>query len=262
MKKNRRVAMIILWLALTVGFTIFSWKARDNALNPVTVYRIAQDIPLNSKVGATDFQAVEIPGDAVTDNMIKDPTPILDEGLHASTKLISGQYAVEEMFIGVEDIDPFEVTDLTEMRQITIPVDYVNALAGNIKKGDKVDLMYVGADEGYTYSRTFAQNVLVYSTTTGSGYRFQDHSDRLEGTPMANTEDDMALEEGVNVGDISQITLAASPQLVEEISTRLATGQIRIVGRFNESEDSDTVGYVIGEFERRFSGQANPETNK
>lgn len=267
MKKNKRIAMVILWLGLTIGFTIFSWKAREQALEPVTVYRIAQEIPLNSKIGATDFQAVEVPGDAVTDNMVKDPEAIVNEGLHASTRLLTGQYAVNEMFVPVEDVDPFEVVDLTEMRQVTVPVDYVDALGGNIKKGDRIDLVYVGEEggnagsDGYTYSRTFAQNVLIYAVTTDSGYRFQDHSDRLEGTPMATSEQDMALEEGVDVGDIAQVTLAVSPQLAEEITTRLTTGEVKLLGRFNQSEDSDTTGYVIGEFERRFSGQANPETN-
>lgn len=266
LKKKKRIAMIIIWAALTIGFGVFSWHMREDALNPVKVYRIAQEIPLNSKIGVTDFQAVEIPGDAVTSDMVTNPNDIVESNLHASTRLLPGQYAVSGMFVESEDVDPFAVADLTNMRQVTIPVNYVDALGGNIRKGDKIDLVYVGGGRGdevgdeYTYSRTFAQGVLVYSVTTNNGYRFQDHSDRLEGSPMTFDDEDMEYEDGISAGDIAQVTLAVEPALAEEITTRLATGDVKIVGRFNETEDSDTVGYVIGDFERQFSGQGNPET--
>lgn len=267
MKKKKRIAMIGIWLALTIGFAVFSWQAREKALDPVTVYTMTQDIPLNSKIGLTDFQSVEVPGDAVTPDMIEDPNEIVEKDLHAATKLIQGQYALEDMFVEVEKVDPFEVIDLSDMRQVTIPANYSAALGGNVSRGDRIDLVYIGdgASEksgNYTYSRTFAEDVLVYAVTTNGGYRFEDHSDRLEGTPMASSEDEIAEGDGVSAGDIAQITLAVSPELSEEISTRLATGSIRVVGRFDESENSDTAGYVIGEFERQFSGQGNPEANK
>lgn len=264
MKKGKRIALIILWLVAAGGFAIWSWMARESALQPVTVYRITQEIPLNSRVGLTDFQAVEVPGKAVTSDMIQDPEEVVD--LHASTRLLPGQYAIKDMFVEADEVDPFATIDLTGMRQVTIPADYVDALGGNIKKGDKVDLVYVGTGIGpdteeYTYARTFAQSVLVYGVTTDGGYRFEDHSDRLEGQPVALDENNIELAEGVTPGDISQVTLAVTPAVAEEIITRLEKGAIQIVGRFKESEDVDATGYVIGEFKRGFSGQGNPESN-
>lgn len=267
LKKKKRIAMIIIWAALTIGFGVFSWHMREEALNPVTVYRIAQEIPLNSKIGVTDFQPVEIPGDAVTGDMVTDPEEIVNSELHASTRLLPGQYAVNGMFVKSEDVDPFAVADLTNMRQVTVPVGYVKGLGGNVRKGDKVDLVYIGSGQGgevgsdYVYSRTFAQSVLVYAVTTDGGYRFEDHSDRLEGTQMTFEEDEMEYQDGVSAGDIAQVTLAVEPALAEEITARLATGDVKLIGRFDETEDSDTTGYVIGDFQRKFSGQGNPETS-
>lgn len=264
MKKGKRIALTILWLVVVIGFTAWSWIAREQALEPVTVYRITQEIPLNSRVGMSDFQAVEVPGQAVSSDMIRNPEEVVD--LHASTRLLPGQYAIDGMFVEADEVDPFETADLTQMRQITIPASYVDALGGNIARGDVIDLVYVGTgrtDDGgeYTYSRTFAQNVLVYAVTTDSGYRFQNHSDRLEGQPVSQDERDIALEDGVSFGDIGQVTLAVSPSLAEEIAARTETGAIQLVGRFSESEDADTAGYIVGEFERQFTGQGNPETS-
>lgn len=264
MKKGKRIAFIILWLVAAAGFAVWSWVAREQALEPVTVYRLTQEIPLNSRVGLSDFQPVEVPGRAVTSGMITDPNAVVD--LHASTRLLAGQYAIEDMFVEVDEVDPFETTDLSGMRQITIPASYVDALGGNVARGDVIDLVYVGAgrtDDGgdYTYSRTFAQEVLVYAVTTDNGYRFQDHSDRLEGQPMSMTEDDIALQDGVTAGDIGQVTLAVTPNQAEEIAARIDTGHIQIIGRFSESENEDSAGFIIGEYERQFTGQGNPETN-
>lgn len=271
MKKGKRIAMIIIWLALSVGFVIWTFIAREQALSPVTVYRIAQEIPMNSKIGISDFVNVEIPGDAVTPDMITDPEEVVELGLHASTRLLPGQYAVKGMFVTVENIDPFETIDLTELRQVTIPAGYVDTMGGKIDRGDKIDLIYIGGgqkvdedtgnDGDYTYARTFAQDVLVYSVTTKNGYRYQSTSDRLEGQSVARTEEELEAAEGVNTGDIAQVTLAVSPGLAEEINARLATGSVRIVGRFKESETADTTGFVIGEFDRQFVGEGNPETN-
>lgn len=260
--------MIFLWAALTIGFGVFSWHMREQALDPVTVYKIAQEIPLNSKIGITDFQAIEIPGDAVTGDMVTDPNEIVKSELNASTRLLPGQYAVKGMFVKADDVDPFAVADLTNMRKVTVPVGYINGIGGNIRKGDKVDLVYIGDgssvddEDDYTYSRTFAQSVLVYAVTTNNGYRFEDHSDRLEGSQMTFEEDEMEYEDGISAGDIAQVTLAVEPALAEEISTRLSTGEIKLIGRFDETEDSDTTGYVIGKFQRKFSGQGNPETSE
>ena len=268
MKKGRRIAMVLIWLVLAIGFGIWSWMAREDALQPVTVYRIAQEIPLNSKIGMTDFQEVQIPGDAVTQNMVRNPEEIVNAGLHASTRLIPGQYAVEEMFVTVENVDPFEIIDLTDLRQVTIPADYVDTMGGNIASGDSVDLVYIGYGQNddtqseYTYARTFAQEVLVYSVTTDGGYRFEKHADRLEGQVVARSDEDLESQEMVSHGDIAHVTLAVDTKLAEEINARMATGEVKIVGRFDVSENADSTGYVIGEFTRQFTGQGNPETNE
>lgn len=272
MKKGKRIAMILIWVAISAALIAGAYISREKALSPATVYQITQEIPMNSKIGMSDFQPVEIPGDAVTSDMIDDPQEIIDAELHASTRLLPGQYAVNGMFVTVDNVDPFETIDLTGLRQVTIPADYVDTMGGNIERGDTVDLVYIGGGQKsdkdtqqsneYTYARTFAQEVLVYSVTTDSGYRFQKHTDRLEGQMVARTEEELEAQETINYGDIAQVTLAVDSKLAEEINARLATGGVKIVGRFKESENTDTTGFVIGEFNRGFVGQGNPESNQ
>ena len=48
----------------------------------------------------------------------------------------------------------------------------------------------------------------------------------------------------------------------EEIISRLNSGVIQIAGRFDESTDQDTTGYVIGEFTKVLTGPGLAETNE
>lgn len=263
MKKRSKIIAVIVWLIIVVSGAagLFFYVQRE--LEPVTVYELTQDIPTNSRIGMSDFRAVEIPRQAVQPHMINNPEEYVD--MHASSRLYAGSYATDNMFVEPEDVDPFETTDLTNMRQITIPASYVDALGGAVDSGDVVDLVYVGSEQGedgpFTYSRIFAQEVLVYSVTTSSGYRFQDHSDRLQGEPEMTQDGEWAEDSQGDPGDIAQITLAVEPSLAEEIATRLHTGDIQVVGRFDESENVDTAGFVIGEYNRFFTGEGNAEVN-
>ena len=269
MKKKGKIALLILQLGLVALFSFaFLWVTK-NSLQPVTVYRLAQDIPLNSKIGLSDFKKTTIPADAYTEDMITDPAEYID--LHASTTLFSNQYAIEDMFVEGDKVDPFEINDLTGLRKVSIPATYVDTMGGNVKYGDKVDLVYVGSGENkgedkageFTYAKTFIQGALVYSVTTDDGYRFIDHSDRAEGQLSTQEQADIeAGMESVEPGDIAQVTLAVTPAQAEEIATRLQTGKIQIVGRFEESKDADSAGFVIGEYESLYTGQGLAETNK
>lgn len=265
MKKKTKIALTILQFALVIGFAFaFLWHT-NNSLDPVTVYRIAQDIPLNSKIGLSDFKRTTIPSDAYSDDMITDPTEYVD--LHASTNLFANQFAIDAMFVESDNVDPFEINDLTNLRKVSIPATYVDALGGNVAYGDRVDLVYVGNGETkegteYTYSKTFLQGALVHAVTTEDGYRFIDHSDRAEGQPTVRSENASDEVDTIEPGNLAQITLAVTPAQAEEIATRLNTGTIQIIGRFNESKDSESAGYVIGEYEATYSGQGLAESNK
>lgn len=263
MKKSSKIALTVAQFGLVIALSGVFYITTQNAMQPVSVYQLTQDIPMNSKIGPTDFKRVEIPKDAVTDDMVTDVEEVVD--LHASTRLFSEQYATKNMFVPQDEVDPFEVADLSKMRKITIPASYVDAIGGNLKYGDTIDLVFV--DEGetsegemYMYSKIFLQDVLVYSVTTDDGFRYQDRTDRTKGAVASNDEGDTVVSE--DTGDLAQITLAVTPGQAEEIATRMEKGAIKVVGRFKESTNQDPAGFIIGEYEKIFTGSQLAETNK
>jgi len=263
MKKSSKIALTVIQFALVILFAGGFYYVTQNAMQPVGVYKLSQDIPMNSKIGPTDFKRVEVPKDAVTPDMVTNIDELVD--LHASTRLFADQYATKDMFVEQEELDPFEVVDLSKMRKLTIPASYVDAIGGNIKYGDSIDLVYV--DEGetsegevYTYSRIFMQDVLVYSVTTDDGFKYHDRTDRTKGAVSSSAEGEETTIE--DTGDLAQITLAVTPDQAEEIATRMKKGTIKVVGRFNESTNQEPAGFIIGEYEKVFTGNQLAETNE
>lgn len=261
MKKNGKIALTILQFGAVIAFAGGFYISTQRTMQPVTVYQLTQDIPMNSKIGESDFKRVEIPRDAVTDDMLTDLEDVVDK--HASTRLFANQYATENMFVTQDEVDPFEVADLSKMRKVTIPASYVDAIGGNLEYGDSVDLVYTNVgeneDDEYTYSQIFMQDVLVYSVTTDDGFKYVDRTERSKGALTSAEEgEDVSVED---TGDLAQITLAVTPAQAEEIATRMETGTIKLVGRFNESTNVDPAGFVIGEYKKVFSGNQIAETN-
>lgn len=267
MKKSGKIALTIVQFGAVIAFAGGFYLTTQNTMQPVAVYQITQDIPMNSKIGPTDFKKVEIPKDAVTADMLteEEMQEVTANELHASTRLYANQYATNQMFVAQDEVDPFEVADLSKMRKITIPATYVDAVGGNLKYGDSIDLVYTDLGETtdgneYTYSNIFMQDVLVYSVTTDDGFRYQDRTDRMKGNVSASEEGEEV--SGEDTGDLAQITLAVTPAQAEEIATRMEKGTIKVVGRFKESENQDPAGFIIGEYEKVFTGSNLAETNK
>src|SRR5690606_29499247 len=95
-------------------------------------------------------------------------------GKYNNTKVFNGEFVINNNLVAKEEVDPFESIDLTKLRMVTIPATYEDTLGGNIKSGDRVDLIYIGKGDGtdkdFTYGKTFMKDVLVYSTTTADGF--------------------------------------------------------------------------------------------
>lgn len=267
MKKSGKIALTILQFGAVILFAAFFYITTQRTMEPVTVYQLVQDIPMNSKIGESDFKRVDIPRDALTPQMLTEEA--MEEigditNKHAATRLFANQYATVEMFVDQDEVDPFEIADLSKLRKVTIPATYIDAVGGNLQYGDSVDLVYTGegeADENetYIYSQMFMQDVLVYGVTTDDGFRYEDRTDRTKGVLTSMDEgEEMGSED---TGDLAQITLAVTPAQAEEIATRMEKGAIKVVGRFKESTNVDPAGFIIGEYNRVFTGNQLAETN-
>ena len=270
MKKKKFLSILLLGLA-TLGFggTLVNYVTKTMDLVPVYIYT-TDVLELNAPLQSAYLTTVSIPQTAVTDDMVTSESfeRLLDEAdnaLYFNTRVYQGQYMYQKQVSALENLDPFDNMDLTNMRRVSLPVTYTEGLAGNVKRGDKIDLIYTGTGQKekdgdyygssttpFNYSKTVMQNVIVESVSTSDGYKFIDHS---KVTSFNATSDQAS-------GDIGIITLAVTLEQAEEIKARQKTGTISIVGRFSESESYDTLGYVVGDYSQLFSGAANAETGR
>lgn len=234
----------------------------NNSMQLKTVYVYNKDISeMNTQVKVTDFLPVQIPSAAISEQFLVNLNEVQDK--FYNTKTQKGHYVYIDDFTTEEKLDVFDSLNLENMRKISLPVDYVEGLAGNIQRGDKVDIIYTGrgnkvtengsSNEEYTYAKTVLHEVLVESVSTTEGYKFTNHSERTE----------MEIpQENASTGEIGIITLAVTLEQAEEIKARQQTGTLSVVGRFDNSVTYPTVGYVVGDYSKIFSGSANAETGQ
>ena len=258
--------MVLQFLLILVFW--FSFQAYINGtIEPTKAFVFNKDIlEVNTQITESDITEVLIPAKAISNGFATDINEVI--GKYVTSKVYTGQYVYSAQLADIENIDIFESTDLTSLRKISLPISYVEGLAGNIKRGDKVDLVFsgegtksgsTGSEEKFIYSKLFIQDVLVYSVATGDGFKFVDHSNFLVSDVPENGQE---IDVQSNSDELEVITLAVTPEQVEEIVARATAGTVKVVGRFAESENRQTLGYILGDYEKVFTGQANAETGR
>lgn len=235
----------------------------QSQVQPTEIYTFSRDIPVNTQITAGDLKKVTIPSSAVTIDFARSGSAII--GKYSDTKVFAGERVLTKHLVEKGNIDPFESMDLSKLRKISLPMSYIEGLGGNLKRADKVDLIYTavgkkdasGNQTEFQYSKAFMQNLIVYSVTTEDGYKYTDKS---QGTDNASNNKDIST--GEDSGKMSTITLAVTLDQAEQISARQKAGTIRMVGRFDKSQDNDSTGYIIGDFNKISSGAGLAESNK
>lgn len=261
MKKKKYLSLAILGVCtLAFGGSLVMYISKT--MQPTTVYMYTTDVrEINSPANINQFMQVQIPVSAVTEDFLTSLEGI--ENLAFTTRVSKGQYAYKSQLATAENLDVFDSMDLSKMRRVSLPINYVEGLAGNIKRGDKIDLIFSGTgskiDENggnsngsYAYGKTVLQDIYVESVNTGDGYKFIDKSKVTSNHAGADQAS----------GDIGVITLAVSLEQAEEIKARQKVGTLSVVGRFDGSISYETLGYVVGDYSKVFSGAANAETGK
>ena len=287
--KKKRLIMLFLQLALVVGFSASFYTYVQKEVEPTKVLVYGKDLAIGEHAKVS---LKEIPAKAVQKNMYtyaeaykEFPKELDKDGKAIAPKQEDVLKFVEEKFMGklvaqdefvyegqlVEKgaIDPFETMDLTKYRKVSLPISYVEGFGGDVKRGDKVDLIFTGqgkkseegstTEENFQYSKTFLQDVLVYNVTTDTGYRFDDHSQKLEGEIEEGGEE---IATSGSTEELSVITLAVTLDQAEEISARKSIGTISFASRFEDNDSYETLGFVIGDYEKIFSAPANAETGR
>lgn len=253
MKKMKLVGMLaqgVVLVGLSGGFFLYT----QTQINPKQVFTYSRDIPVNTELTEGDFIKKVIPNDGVTKEMITDLNDVV--GKVTTVQTFKGEYAIKNQLTDKENTDVFLDMDLSGYRKLALQTDYTNAAGGNIKKGDTVDLYFIGKGEGtngdFVYSKAFMQDVLVYNVIDDSARKYIDQS---EGTSTIVDSEGNPVESG----GLSVITLAVTPEQAEEITARLSEGSIKVIGRFADSVDVNSSGYVIGNYTNIPSSKGSPE---
>lgn len=264
MKAKMKIIVIIQFLVV-IGAMVFFFVYTEKEVKPVKVFVYASDVHENQVIKAENLEQIEIPAKAVHEGFAINPDDII--GKFAGVDIDGGQYVYKSQLIEEKDKDIFADMDMTNYRKISLSVDYASTFGGDIKRGDAVDLVFTGDgtasnDEGqdvnFRYSKTFLSNVLIYNIQTSSGYKYTSHSDIDFATDAVDAES----LDTPNNEDPSIITLLVTLDQAEEILARQKSGDIRIVGRFDDSESYETLGFVYGEYEKVFTTSANAETGR
>lgn len=255
MKKSRKTVTIILEAAILVGLAGGFYTLQQKQIEPTTVYQYARDLTESTVITSSDIAQVTIPADAVTSKMVVDPNEII--GKAVDTDVFAGDYISSNALIEAEDIDVFSTMDLSNYRQIAIEVSRQDCVGGNLSSGETVDLAYIARGNAteetenlsFTYSTTFMKDVLVYKVLTSTGEEYVNQTDG----PVYD-------EDGNKISSTPGIViLAVTADQAEEILARQSTGTVKLVGRFETSEDTDTTGYIMGDYGKVYTYYANPE---
>lgn len=266
---SKKRAIFLVQLALVGFFSVGMYSYMQKELNPATVYVYKNRLTKNSEIEISDLTTKTIPANAKDSSFLseKDIEKIKQGIMVAATDVEPGQYAYSNQVKEGKKVDPFETMDLTNYRKITIPVSYETSVAGEIEKGDKVDLVFVGDVESTTgdgsYAKTIMQDVLVYSVTTGEGFEYVSHSHMKKSETYGTTsEDGSSTIAAEDMTAPTLVTLAVPLNQAEEILARLEKGSIKILGRFEESEYTSSPGFVLGALNPSliFAGEKNVET--
>lgn len=272
MKKKKTIALI-LQIAITIAFVFSSYQYVQRTVADTPAYVFTHNISKNTQIGKDDVKVVNIPKKALSKNNIFKKEDII--GKYVNTDVYAGNLAYRDQIIDEGEIEIFEKLDLTKMRKISLPINYLEGFGGDLRRGDRVDIAYVGTGskqtddfggtEDFTYSKVFLQDVLVWNVTTGDGYKFVPKNQYSKTELTAKTEEyegGEKIEVSPNEGELKVVTLMVTLEQAEEINARLNTGKIKLIGRFDESESYETLGYVLGEYGKIFTGNANVETSK
>lgn len=262
--KYKKTALTFFSAFASLGFVGGAYVWTTNQVEPVKVYQFARDIPVNTKISANDLKEVSIPKKALTQGFVLQPKQIV--GKYNSTKVFTDEYVIKSNLVKKEDVDPFESMDLTKMRKISLPVSLEDGLGGNLKRGDKVDLVFIGQgnknNKSFNYSKTFMKDVMIYNATTAEGYQYKDKTEGSKNNSVANEDGSVKSQAPEDNGELAQVILAVTLEQAEQINVRLKTGKVKLIGRFDDSQSYDTTGYIQGDFEKVYAGEGEAETNK
>lgn len=216
-------------------------------VQPTTVYRFTKAIPANTPITASDVEAVEIPYSAVTTDFIVSEKDLL--GQATKSDVYPGQYILSAQLKPDTELTAFDSLDLKDKVKVAIPIESLSqAVGGLLNSGDLVDLYYTASyaelgDEsldGSYYTTRFMEDVVIYKVLNDTANESQNS---IESGKVSYDEE--TGEVIPNTGEIAHVIVAVTAEQALEIQTRLQTGRISLVGRFDETVNTPVQDFIL-----------------
>jgi pilus assembly protein CpaB len=153
--------------AILIGYLHRYRQSVDESTRPMTVLVAKDAIEKGTPggvVGTEDlFQVTTVPRDELKEGAITDPASL--KGLVAAGEIYPGQQLTTADFVA-GDADALSSRVLSYERGMAVPVDEAHGLVGQIRAGDRVDVIgafTIDGDDGKSHPvvRTLVQDVLV-----------------------------------------------------------------------------------------------------
>lgn len=246
--KKKKIISTVLELVIVFAVFISMYSYVKKSIAPTKAYQYTKTIEAGEIINKDSIKEINIPKAGVNESFVDKPEEVV--GKKAITKLVKGSFAYKEQVSDKGEVDPFSNLDWSTLRTVTVPV--MGSVQENLR-GEKVDLIYVGEaekaednkDQGKSaYSKIFMQDVLVLS----SSYDELSQEDK----------DEKKTTQGKN----SNVTLAVTLDQAEEIYARTSTGSVGIVRRHTGAKNYETLGYIVGDFSKKYTGYGSAETGK
>lgn len=281
MKNKKKIVILLIQLFAIVLFVISYKSYTDTIMKPIEVFMFSRNIEEGTKITEKDIVIGTVSSTNYNSSMIlsSDASSII--GRYTTTKVFSSNYCYVEQFGDLNETDSFSSLDLSNARIISLPVDMLNDSGGYLGEGDKIDLIFSGqgestivnvnsqndenggsssSGEAFYYSKVFMQDLIVYKVINNTGYKYLPKTNRFNGQAPENVDSILSGGGEIDSGSIGAVLLIVTPEQAEQLKTRQQVGTINILKRFDESETHETLGYVLGNYGKVFSGNANAET--
>lgn len=174
LKGTRKYWLVALLCGLTAAFLFFQYmqqiKASNRPGNLVQVVTASQNIKKDSVLTEGQLKVVQIPARYVVTNSIHDKEKAV--GKIVIVDIAAGEPILSQKLLSSSNSEKLSYSVPVSRRAIAIPIDNVSGVGGNIKPGDRVDIIGTldidsgGSGKPVSYSIYTLQDIPVLSVGT------------------------------------------------------------------------------------------------
>lgn len=188
----------------------------------VTVVKAKENIAKDTVINTNSLVVEEIPAQYVHPDAVRDRTAVL--GKVTTSNIVAGEQILSQKILGSSDEEKRLAYAVPQnKRAMSVAVDSVSGVSGNVQRGDMVDVVAVvdvktaGEADAITYSLLVVQNVSVLSIG-------QNASSDAEKKAQ----------------DTTTVTLAVSVEEAQRLALATEKGAIRLLLRSPVDKDTTT----------------------